>query len=85
MVLANKCHPGDNMADAFVSRLKELDLLGSLLTITCNNASNMTGMATAIEGMSNRHPEITFKADQHKISCIGHVLNLAVQTVSQGP
>jgi hypothetical protein len=36
----------------------------------------MTKMAEYIKRASIEHPEMTFKTGEHKISCIGHIINL---------
>ncbi|KAG2175335.1 hypothetical protein INT44_007823 [Umbelopsis vinacea] len=72
-------HTGEYLAEVFVKLLDDYGLLKSIFTITCDNASNMTRMAEYIERVSIEHPEISFKAGEHKISCISHIINLSVQ------
>jgi hypothetical protein len=65
----------------FVEVLEQMGLLESLFTITCDDASNMTVMAETIERIGADRSMIEFVAKEHKIPCIGHILNLAVQTL----
>jgi hypothetical protein len=70
---------GEYLAEVFVKLLDDYGLLNSLFTITCDNAANMTKMVEYIERASVEHPEITFKAGEHNISCIDHIIRLSVQ------
>jgi hypothetical protein len=73
------CIKGENLAKAFVEVLESYDILHTLFIITCDNASNMVKMAKEIEAMAEDKPEISFVAEMHRIPCIGHIINLAVQ------
>ena len=59
------CITGENLAKAFVEVLESYDILHTLFTITCDNASNMVKMAKEIEAMAEDKPEISFVAEMH--------------------
>jgi hypothetical protein len=63
----------------FVDVLESYQILHSLFTITCDNASNMSKMAKEIERMASEKPEIQFVAHKHRIHCVAHIINLSVQ------
>jgi hypothetical protein len=62
----------------FVDALRDMDLLQSFCTVTTDNASNMqkivekTQEAMMTSGMSH---------STHRMFCVEHVLNLAVQKI----
>jgi thiamine phosphate synthase YjbQ (UPF0047 family) len=61
-----------------VDTLRDMDLLKSFFTITTDNASNMLNITHKIqEAMMNSGISHSI----HRMFCIGHVFNLAVQQI----
>ncbi|KAG2175298.1 hypothetical protein INT44_007786 [Umbelopsis vinacea] len=71
-------HTGENIARMLVDTLRDMDLLKSFFTITTDNASNMLNITHKIqEAMMNSGISHSI----HRMFCIGHVFNLAVQQI----
>jgi hypothetical protein len=70
-------HTGKNIGDEFVKVLDGLRILDKIGGITMDNASNCNSAVEALqEHMLNKG--IPFDAEQQRIRCFSHVINLAV-------
>lgn len=70
-------HTGTNLAATMVTLLEEFELDNKPFFLTTDNASNMVTMAKELEASLGSE---VFSAENNHISCIGHVINLVVQT-----
>lgn len=70
-------HTGQNMAQIMHNVLDQYQLTKIPFHITMDNASNMDKLATVLE--SRLQCPSVFKAQDNRVHCIGHIINLASQ------
>ncbi|GBB95627.1 hypothetical protein RclHR1_02580010 [Rhizophagus clarus] len=73
-------HSGENIASKLFEVLKEFNLLSKILGISTDNASNMDKMFNKFEYICN-YEGIKFDADNQRVRCLAHIINLAVQNI----
>ncbi|GES85086.1 zinc finger BED domain-containing protein DAYSLEEPER-like [Rhizophagus clarus] len=73
-------HSGENIASKLFEVLKEFNLLSKILGISTDNAFNMDKMFNKFEYICN-YEGIKFDADNQRVRCLAHIINLAVQNI----
>lgn len=71
-------HYGEVLADKLFEILEEYDICEKLFCITADNAGNNGTMCTALSTLLG-NIGIEWDPEKHQISCMNHVINLAVQ------
>lgn len=71
-------HAGIQCAEQVFAVVKAFDFQHRLGSITSDNASAMTTMATQLESLL-RKEGVEWSAATHRLRCLGHILNIAVQ------
>lgn len=67
-------HTGENLASYLYEIVNSYGIASKLFCITADNASSNGTMARALQNRLS-----SYKADQHLLGCVGHVLNLAAK------
>jgi hypothetical protein len=78
LCLLEGAHTGANMAEVVTDVLATYDVEDHLGYVVCDNASNNDTLLRSLEelqGINNRD----YDSKQHRIRCVGHVINLAVK------
>jgi hypothetical protein len=74
----NGRHTGERLSQEVLDILIEFDLTQKLFCITSDNAGNMGKLMKCLSRRLKSHG-VKWKASENHISCLNHVLNLAVQ------
>lgn len=74
MKLIKGPHTGENLSEHLLETLKTYDLVNKLFCLTADNASVNTVMGRHLEAAVPQ-----FKADQHLLGCMAHVINLVAK------
>ena len=67
-------HTGENLASYLFEIINSYGIFSKFFCVTADNASSNKTMARALEDKLS-----SYKADQHLLGCVGHVLNLAAK------
>ncbi|CAB5351658.1 unnamed protein product [Rhizophagus irregularis] len=73
-------HSGENMANMFVTCLKEKKILTKILAIAADNAANNNTFLKSLEQTCVEN-HIAFHHKENHVRCIAHIMNLTVQEI----
>lgn len=75
-------HDGLNLSTEIISVFEDMGIVGKIMCITSDNASNNTKMIEEIEKIyKEKYPREEFTLTWNKIECMAHVVNLAGQAL----
>ncbi|KAF8487446.1 hypothetical protein DFH94DRAFT_609932, partial [Russula ochroleuca] len=69
-------HSGENMAEAVWATLELYGLIGRIIAIVMDNASNNNTMMTSLERQHQKQ-DIYFSAEDAHMQCMPHTIHLA--------
>lgn len=72
-------HTGVRLADEVFDILQKYNIVQKLYCITTDNASNNTTMMHSLSQRLREEEDYEWDPDQHHISCLNHIINLAVE------
>ena len=72
-------HTGRNLGDHVYEVLKEYGIRRKLFCITTDNATNNATMMKQISSLLRNDLNVQWDPEKHHITCINHIINLAVQ------
>ncbi|KAI7949673.1 hypothetical protein MJO28_008494 [Puccinia striiformis f. sp. tritici] len=75
MPVVHGAHTGFNFAETFLEVLERYELSNSIVSITADNASNNSTLASRVEQVLEGH----FIASDQLLGCMAHVINLAAK------
>ena len=77
--LLEASHTGAKLAREIFKTLDEFNIAEKLYCITTDNASNNTKAMRMLAKLLRRHKGVIWEWEENHISCLNHVINIAVQ------
>ncbi|OAQ61335.1 transposase-like protein [Purpureocillium lilacinum] len=71
-------HSGENMAEAVMEFIREYGIASKVGYFMMDNASNMNTMIDRVSDDLEREFNVFYDPLHHRLSCLGHIINLAV-------